>query len=508
MRRFLCNGVLPAPTAKFDVLVMGSGLAGLYAALQMDPALSCAVVTKEGIDTSNSWLAQGGIAAAVNKEDKPRFHLEDTLTAGAGLCDQNAVRILVDEGPKDIETLVALDVPFDLNLDGDLETGREGGHRLNRIVHAHGDATGRETVKTLAAIAITRANITFLENTFLADILTDDSGITGAVIWGKQGFSIIAADNIVIAAGGIGQVYRHSTNPSVATGDGIAVAARAGADLTNMEFVQFHPTGLYSREEEARSFLISEAVRGEGAVLRNHQGERFMEGQHPMAELAPRDIVARAITREMAKEGSDHVYLDITVKSAGELAARFPTIYQECQKRGIDIAKDYIPVCPVQHYMMGGIATDVNGRTSLQGLYACGEAACTGVHGANRLASNSMLECLVFSRRAARQIATAKRKSNSITLSKNKSPEAPTPDTAALRRQIRDLMSHNGWVIRHGLEMEKALSQLTAIENQLEAAALPDKDAMETFNMATVSRYILTAAVARKESVGAHYRED
>ncbi len=510
MKRFLFDSKCTGEPMAFDTLVIGSGIAGLYAALHLDEKLSCAVLTKEGIDISNSWLAQGGIAAAVNKEDTPQFHYEDTLVAGAGLCDEKAVHILVDEGPRDIENLVSLHVPFDLNEDGDLQTGREGGHRLNRIVHAHGDATGRETVKTVAAIAATRPNITFIQNSFLVDILTDQKGVVGAVISGEQGLTIISAPNIIIGTGGIGQIYIHSTNPSVATGDGLAAAKRAGAELKHMEFIQFHPTGLYSKTAESRSFLISEALRGEGAALRNEAGKRFMVGQHPMAELAPRDIVARCITREMRKNGKAHVFLDITAKTSAQLSARFPTIYEECLKRDIDIAKDYIPVCPVQHYMMGGIATDLNAMSTLPGLYACGEAACTGVHGANRLASNSMLECLVFGRRAASHIAMTQRKKQEMAklLSTHGEKATGTPHTDHLRQEIREIMSREGWVIRHGKGMGQALLRIGAIEAEMEDCALATKEAMETLNMATVSKEILSAAVRRQESIGAHYRED
>ncbi len=512
MRRYLFDGRLSGETLSFDTLVVGSGIAGLYAALHLDEKLSCAVLTKEGFDISNSWLAQGGIAAAINKDDRPQFHLEDTLVAGAGLCDEKAVRILVDEGPKDIENLVALHVPFDLNEEGDLQTGREGGHRLNRIVHAQGDATGRETVKTLAAIAATKPNISFLQNTFLIDIITDDHGIVGAIVEREGEIHTILAPNIIISTGGIGQIYLHSTNPSVATGDGLAAAYRGGAALKHMEFIQFHPTGLYCDQEESRSFLISEALRGEGAVLRNTKGERFMVGQHPMAELAPRDIVARGITREMLKNGTHYVSLDITDKTAEQLKTRFPTIYQECLKRGYDISQDYIPVCPVQHYIMGGIATDTDAMSTIPGLYACGEAACTGVHGANRLASNSMLECLVFGRRAAQHISKSERQQAKhvppYETATNKPERAQALNVKELRKEIRAIMSKDGWVIRRGDDMKKALSRILAIREELEHGQLTTKEAMEALNMATVSQEILGAAVKREKSLGAHYRED
>lgn len=510
MRRYVFGLGLHAEAAQtYDTLIIGSGIAGLYAALNLDPTVSCAILTKEGVDISNSWLAQGGIAAAVSKDDRPQFHYEDTLTAGAGLCDKQAVRVLVDEGPGDIDTLVSLNVPFDLDEDGDLQIGREGGHRRNRIVHAHGDATGRETVKTLAALAAARPNISFLQNAFLVDILTENGRATGVVVW-QDGYKIYAARSIILCTGGIGNIYIHSTNPSVATGDGLAAAMRAGARLKNMEFIQFHPTGLYCSTPESRSFLISEALRGEGAVLRNQAGERFMAGQHPMAELAPRDIVARGIVREMQKTGTDHVFLDITALSAERLSARFPTIFAECLKRGIDISKQYIPVCPVQHYMMGGIATDLNGMTDIHGLYACGEAAHTGVHGANRLASNSMLECLVFGRRAARHICQVQTKA-ALKIPALPVPDAVSgtaPDADKLKGRIRSIMSRDGWVIRDKQGLTRGLAQIRDILAVLENSALPDKAHMECLNMAAVSERILSAALAREESVGAHFRKD
>ncbi len=512
MRRYLFGrDTAIQETLCYDVVIIGSGIAGLYAALNLDSRLSCAVLTKEGVDISNSWLAQGGIAAAVSKDDRPQFHYEDTLLAGAGLCDEKAVRILVDEGPEDISALLDMHVPFDLNEDGDLQIGREGGHRQNRIVHAHGDATGRETVKTLAAIAACRENITFLQNSFLIDILTDNGRAVGAVVY-QDGCKIIMAGSIILCTGGIGQIYGHSTNPSVATGDGLAAAFRAGAELRNMEFIQFHPTGLYCKTPESRSFLISEALRGEGAILKNNRGERFMVGLHPMNELAPRDIVARCIMREMAKTGQDHVFLDITSESSEHLSSRFPTIFGECLKRGIDISKDLIPVCPVQHYMMGGIATNLNGMSGIPGLYACGEAACTGVHGANRLASNSMLECLVFGRRAARNISEQAAGAKRTSIPALPRPEEPAGDlqldASGLKQRIREIMSRDGWVIRNKTGLTSGLDEMSEIKQALESSVLDSKGRMEALNMATISVEILKAALKREKSVGAHCRED
>lgn len=512
MRRYLFSNHLNIKSAlNFDVLIVGSGIAGLYAALNLDKNLSCAVMSKGGIDNSDSWLAQGGIAAAVSDDDSPDLHYEDTITAGAGLCDNDAVRILVNNAPRDIETLLSMKVPFDRDKNGKLQTGREGGHHKSRVVHAGGDATGKETVKALVTAANERSNLTFLQNTFLVDILTDDTGVCGAIIC-KDGYHMVVyCTNIILCTGGIGQMYEHSTNASIATGDGQAAALRAGAKLSDMEFIQFHPTGLYSKLSESRSFLISEAVRGYGAVLVNNKGDRFMLGKHPMAELAPRDIVARGIAREMTETGQNHVFLNINGKTGEQLSGRFPTIYGECLSRGIDISKQPIPVCPVQHYIMGGIATDLNGSTNIAGLYACGEVARTGAQGANRLASNSMLECLVFGRRAAQSILPRRQKAKvSIPAVKPCHISADTVGLNALqlKSRIRKIMSSDCWIIRNKKDLEQGYSQLAGIIDALEDCDLPDREWMETYNMVSVSAEIIQSALNRKTSIGAHYRED
>ncbi len=497
----------------FDVVIVGAGIAGLYTALHIDSRHSCCIMTKEGLDISNSWLAQGGIAAAIAVDDNPHLHFEDTMIAGAGLCDKDAVEVLVDEGPMDIRTLVTMQVPFDLDAEGDLQITREGGHRRNRIVHAGGDATGRETVKALARLVYPNPNIKFMDHTFFVDILTDNNGsVSGMVYADKDGsYGVIATRNIVIATGGIGQVYLLSTNPSVATGDGIAAAVRAGAELKNMEFIQFHPTGLFSSNPEDRAFLISEAVRGEGGLLKNGAGLRFMEGAHELNELAPRDIVARAIVRELDRSGEDHVFVDITSKDEDFLKSRFPTIYNECLKRGINIARDWIPVIPVQHYLIGGIKVDLNSETRVKGLYACGEAACTGVHGANRLASNSMLECLVFGRRAAANInanlAESASPSDPMIADMPSRPEASI-DYSALRMEIRHLMHEDCYVIRSEAKLKKALARVNEILSTLKCSFSSGKAYIEALNVASIAESILSAALARKDSAGAHYRED
>ena len=510
MRRYLFGSDIEIQsTSKAAVLVVGSGIAGLYSALCLDGTLKCVVLAKDGIEESDSYLAQGGIASAFKEGDSPSFHFDDTVVAGAGLCNKEAVRVLVEEGPKEIKNLLSFNVPFDKDENGRLAAGREGGHHRNRILHAKGDATGKEIIKSLYAEALKRNNISFMSGVFLVDILTNDGGVCGAVIY-KEGFHKILCNNIILCTGGIGKLYSRTTNAKIATGDGQAAALRAGAKLKDMEFVQFHPTGLYGRQNDGRVFLISEAVRGEGGFLRGRDGERFMLGRHPMAELAPRDIVARGIAYEMEKTGQEYVSLDITKKTGEELSKRFPTIYTECSKRGIDISKQYIPVCPVQHYMMGGIKTNLDGMTEVPGLYACGEAACTGVHGANRLASNSMLECLVFGRRAAQSIKTERENENFVSPRPGCRLSSLPGNTSAqaVKIRINKIMDSDCWVVRSKKDLEKGASQLSEIKGGLEHAKLPDREWMEAYNMAVVSYKIMKSALERVKSVGAHYRKD
>lgn len=510
MRRYLDLENLIDANRTFDVIIVGGGVAGLYAALNLREDFSCCLITKESIDISNSWLAQGGIAAAISKGDLPQYHYEDTLVAGAGLVNKDAVKILVEEGPEEIKTLLKWQVPFDLDEDGDLKITREGGHRRRRIVHAHGDGTGRETIKALARLVARKESITFLPNTFLLDIVTTGSSVRGVIIEEKGRKEILRAANVILCTGGSGQIYSHTTNPGIATGDGIGAALRAGAKVHDMEFVQFHPTGLYIEGAKGRSFLISEAVRGEGGILRNKDGVAFMEGKHELKDLAPRDIVARHILEEMRKTGSKFVYLDITSKSKNYLSKRFPTIYGECLNQGIDISKEWIPVCPVQHYMMGGILTDLLGRTNIGGLFASGEVANTGVHGANRLASNSMLECLVFARRAAETINKQDKEDALLyTLEVESKELLPLDlDPGKLKEIIQDTMNQDAGVIRHLANLKRAQDKINRIYRTLDGVFIDSKEKAEAYNMALVALEILKAAIDRKESVGAHYRED
>lgn len=513
MRRYLYGGdISQLKTQNYDVIVIGSGLAGLYTALNLDKKLSCAVLSKAEIAKSNSWLAQGGIAAVISKNDQVECHFKDTMVAGAGLCEEEAVNVLVNEGPKDIHTLMSMNVPFDLDEEGDLHITREGGHTKNRILHCGGDATGRITVNTLASIAMNESNITFEESVFLIDILTENNRAMGVIIKDGEEDKILLSPNIVVCTGGIGQVYKNTTNPVEATGDGIAAAIRAGAHTKNMEFVQFHPTALYTLDESDQSFLVSEAVRGEGGILKNKNGKPYMENEHPMKDLAPRDIVTRITAAEMIKTNSSHVYLDVTTKSKDFLLKRFPTIFNKCKEYDIDMSKDWIPVCPVHHYLMGGLKTDLNGMTNIEGVYATGEAACTGVHGANRLASNSLLECLVFGRRCAQHI-----NQNHPTRSLNRlkfetmthnNLEINDLDFDDLRKEIKALMTEKGGIIREEATMKEALNQINNILKKLNTIKLVSEQSFEVYNMAIISKRILTAAMARKENIGAHFRTD
>jgi len=501
-----------AKTYSSDVVIIGAGLAGLYAALNIDEHLSCLILAKENMDCSSSWLAQGGIAAAINRDDTPELHLEDTVTAGAGECNMEAVSILVNEGPSDIENLVKLNVPFDVDEFGEFHFTREGGHNKRRVVHAGGDATGRETIRALAFIVSGRKNITFSGHTCLFDVIVEDNCVTGVVVrYNDSEFHLIKTNNVIIATGGIGQLYTSSTNPLVATGDGIAAAIRAGANVSNIEFIQFHPTGLWDPESSGSEFLISEAVRGEGGLLINTDGERFMVGVHELAELAPRDIVARGIVRELKRSGERFAYIDITSKDEEFLKNRFPTIYNECLNHGINIAFDKIPVNPIQHYLMGGIETDSYGCTNITGLYACGEAANTGVHGANRLASNSMLECLVFGRRAAQHINQHYDEHAVQTGFKTEDLPARMHEQLnfmKLRKTIQQLMNDYCHVIRNMAGLQVAHEHISEIHALLEAIYDDSSEYLETLNIATVAKTIVEAALRRPQSIGSHYLEE
>lgn len=515
MRRYLYMGNWNKLEKQYcDVVIVGSGLAGLYAALNIDKSLSCIILSKGDKDQCSSYLAQGGIAAVISEDDKTELHYQDTLYAGAFLCNKEAVKILVHEGPKEIRRLESMGVPFDVDSNGEFYRTREGGHSKNRILHCGGDATGRGVVEALYDILKDRKNIQLQRHAFLVDIVTDEGKTIGVLIY-NNGFKIIYSPNVVICSGGIGQLYISSTNPLTATGDGIAAAIRAGVEARNMEFVQFHPTALYQKSRTERAFLISESMRGEGGILRNLQGERFMCMRHPMAELAPRDVVAREIFREMKKSNAPYVYLDMTAKSKNYLVNRFPTIYDMCKQNGIDISKQLIPVCPVQHYLMGGIKTDLNGKTTIVGLYACGEVAYTGVHGANRLASNSLLECLVFGRRCAQQMNHSSNYGRKNTYGKDMDDIHQIQQDFEIddlfrqgKKRIKEIMYSYGGIIRNQAGLEKGLSEIRHMIGKLEHVAFIKPEQMELYNMAMVANEILQAASKRRKSIGAHYRED
>jgi len=511
MRRYLLNrSISDLPILQYDVCIIGSGIAGLYAGLHISPDKKCLIVTKTNIEQTNSYLAQGGIAAVIASDDKFESHVEDTLKAGAGLCDPEAVRVLVKEGPENIRELIDLNVPFDVNPEGELQITREGGHTHRRIVHCGGDATGRETTKRLGEIARTRENLDISFDTYLVDLLTEENRIVGAIIFDTEP-KIVLSPNVILCTGGIGALYTYTTNPRGAVGEGIAAAMRAGAVVEKMEMIQFHPTTFFSAEQEKKQnlFLISEAVRGEGGILRDQNGNAFMQGQHEMADLAPRDIVTRAILRQLNKSGETNVFLDVSSMSEDFFSHRFPTIFKECRESGIRVPFEAIPVRPAQHYLMGGIKTDLDGMTNIEGLYACGECACTGIHGANRLASNSMLECLVFGRRAARHINAASRKGiDSVeTLSLPLSDETALPESLCIQAEdeVRKVMTAKLNAVRSEAGMAQAEEEIAALAAKIEPYSLNTKRDYELYSMITVAQKVIADARNRKESVGAHF---
>ena len=494
---------------EYDYIIVGSGIAGLFAALAAQEHGSVLLVTKGGIHDSNTRYAQGGIAAAVGPGDSPDLHLEDTLKAGAGLCDEEAARILTSEGPQRVAELIAMGVAFD-QLHGETALAREGAHSQARVLHAGGDATGAHIELTLADLARS-SQVRVLEYTLATKVLMDEGEATGIEGIQEPGGRRVAFEgrHVILATGGAGQLYRSTTNPDVATGDGVALAFRAGAELMDMEFYQFHPTAL--RMPNAPSFLISEAVRGEGGILRNSKGEAFMKDYHPMADLAPRDVVSRAIVSEMERTESQHAYLDVTHLAPSRVMARFPTIHQTCLQYGVDITRQLIPVAPAAHYMMGGVKINLWGETTVPRLYACGEVSCNGVHGANRLASNSLLETIVFSKRIIeRSLATgpslpATRQERPMHLTPREEAGQGDPDPLD-HRALQELMWQNVGIIRTEEQLHAAARTLS---NWSRMTPLPGSSTShELANLALVGWLTAEAALLRQESRGAHYRSD
>ncbi|MEI6815426.1 MAG: L-aspartate oxidase [Bacteroidota bacterium] len=506
---------------QFDYLVIGSGIAGLFFALKAAKNGKVAIITKKNQSESNTNYAQGGIAAVMDVHDTFEGHIKDTLIAGDGLCNEKAVEMMVKDAPECINELISIGVDFTKENNGDLALGREGGHHANRVVHAK-DLTGREIERALIAAVKKEPNISIFENHLAIDLImekdekTNEDKCFGAYVFDRKEEveKAFLAKVVLLCSGGTGRIYLHTTNPDIATGDGIAMAYRAGAKLANLEFVQFHPTTLF--HPDGHSFLISEALRGFGGVLKLKNGQEFMPRYHEMGSLAPRDIVARAIETELKITGDECVYLDVTHLDAEKVKEEFPTIYNQCLSLGIDITKQMIPVVPAAHYMCGGVMTDLNAQTTIQGLYACGETACTGVHGANRLASNSLLEALVFAKRA---VLDSAKNLDAIKIPKDDIYDQPhgtrgnglTVSYEKERLIIQKAMSGYVGISRNNAGLAKAMTIIEELIDKIETLYFYsplDANLIELRNMATVAYLVISAAAARKESRGLHYNTD
>ena len=512
---------------QFDFLILGSGIAGLTFALKVAPYGRVAIVTKKHRAESNTNYAQGGIASVMSKDDSFELHVRDTLEAGAGLCKESVVRTIVEEGPARIAELIELGMKFS-ERDGqatagghELDLGKEGGHSKRRILHAK-DVTGREVENALLAAVANQPNIEVFENHLAIDFITSqklgyvgENRCLGAYVFEKATGRVwtFSAPVTLLATGGCSKVYLYTTNPDIATGDGVAMSYRAGATVGNMEFVQFHPTCLY--HPRAKSFLISEAVRGEGGILKSLDGREFMHGQHALESLAPRDIVARAIDSEMKKTGADYVYLDITHKPARFIMDRFPNIYQTCLSYGIDITKEPIPVVPAAHYQCGGVVTTIDGETDIAGLYAVGEVACTGLHGANRLASNSLLEALVVAHRAAQKIRANPLPPVSYPIPAWQPGPATNADELVVVAhnwdEIRRLMWDYVGIVRTDKRLQRAAKRIANLQEEIHEYYwnfTVTADLLELRNIATVAELIVRCALMRRESRGLNYNLD
>ncbi len=494
-----------------DILVIGAGIAGLRAALEVPAQLDVLVITKDALQQSSSSWAQGGIAGVLSPEDCFENHIEDTLTAGAGLCDRSIVELVVREAPEQIADLVRFGTQFD-EEDGRLALTREGGHSHRRIVHALGDATGHEVMRAIIERARQTPNLTLWDRTFTIDLLTHDGACVGALVQRPDGDRLLVwAKQTILASGGAGMVYRETTNPPVATGDGMAAAYRAGAELRDMEFMQFHPTVLYVAGSSR--FLISEAVRGEGAYLRDKNGDRFMLAEDERAELAPRDVVAQAIVRCMERTRHPNVYLDLSHLDPARVHQRFPGIEKVCRGFGLDISRELIPVRPGAHYMVGGVTVDTQGRTTLLGLWAAGEVTSSGLHGANRLASNSLLEGLVFGTSCGRLAGQeAGRTPDSFAVrpiaSRFEAEKGGSLDVADITNSLRSLMVRHMGVVRSRAGLREAEHDVAFWCRYALRREFDTREGWELQNLLTIARLMIDAALKREESRGVHFRSD
>jgi L-aspartate oxidase len=493
---------------KFDTIIIGSGLAGLTAAYYASKHGTVAIITKSQLDTSNSYYAQGGIAGAIEDDDSPELHYQDTILAGRGLCEKEAVEVLVSEGRDRLLGLIEMGMKFD-QKDGKFVLGLEGGHSKRRILHAGGDATGKEITCFMLNKVKEQKNITSFEYTAVTKLIIEDGECAGV-----QAMDFTSGKNIIfsgkaciLATGGLSRIFSRTTNPHTATGDGIALAYEAGAQLADMEFIQFHPSALSIKNQDA--FLISEAVRGEGAWLLNTRHERFMKEVHPLAELAPRDIVAFSIYRQMQKYNSPHIYLSLRHLDPEKIRTRFSNIYSKLKEFGYDMTTDLLPIAPAAHYMVGGIKTDLFGETNIPGLFACGEVASTGVMGANRLASNSLLECLVFGKRASEKAALRKPLSNINSSQKTylTNKVENEKEFLEIKNEIADLMSDNVGIVREGEKLQETIDQLKQIGKRF-TDEITDYNLLKAQQIQQICLLITKSALLREESRGGHIRED